>query len=73
MKATKASALRELSASELETKIKEARRGLYELKVRKETRQLENAVSVRHSRREIARMETIATQKKKAAAQPAAK
>lgn len=73
MKATKAKALRELGAAELEAKLRESKEGLFKLKLRKETRQLEDAVSVRVARRDVARVNTILKQKKAAAAKAAAK
>ena len=63
MKATKAKDLRELSLDELKTKVKEQREGLFKLRIRKEARQLENPVSLRHARREIARLSTVLGEK----------
>lgn len=68
MKATKAKNLRELSLEELKVKVKEQREGLFKLRIRKEARQLENPVSLRHARREIARLSTVLSEKSKAKA-----
>jgi len=66
MKATKAKVLRELGADELKAKLKEQRENLFELRIRKEARQLENPVSIRHARREIARLKTLVNEKGRA-------
>ena len=63
MKATKAKDLRELGADELKLKLKEQRDNLFKLRIRKEARQLENPVSLRLARREIARLQTIMNEK----------
>jgi large subunit ribosomal protein L29 len=63
MKMIKATALREMSLDELRLKVKEQRENLFKLRVRKESRQLENTVSLRHARREIARLETVLNEK----------
>lgn len=68
MKPIKAKNLRELGAEEIKTKLAEAREGLFKLKLRKGSRQLEDGVSVRVSRRDIARMETVLRQKATATA-----
>lgn len=66
MKASKAKNLRELGAVELKAKLKEQQEGLFKLRIRKEARQLENPVSLRHARREIARLKTIMNEKGRA-------
>jgi large subunit ribosomal protein L29 len=66
MKATKAKVLRELGADELKAKLKEQRENLFKLRIRKEARQLENPVSIRHARREIARLKTLVNEKGRA-------
>jgi large subunit ribosomal protein L29 len=68
MKATQAKALRELGPEELKAKLKESRDNLFKLHIRKEARQLENPVSLRHARREIARLQTIMNEKGRKAA-----
>jgi large subunit ribosomal protein L29 len=72
MKASKAKNLRDLSVDELKVKVKEQREGLFKLRIRKEARQLENPVSLRHARREIARLSTVLNEKSKQAAGKAA-
>ena len=67
MKSIKASELKELNAQELEAKLAETRDNLFKLTVRKETRQLEDAVSVRVARRDVARVATVLKQKSQAA------
>jgi large subunit ribosomal protein L29 len=66
MKANKAKDLRELGADELKLKLREQRENLFRLRIRKEARQLENPVSIRHARREIARLKTIVNEKGRA-------
>jgi len=68
MKPTKAKSLRELGQVELEAKLRDSKENLFKLTLRKSTRQLEDAVSVRVARREVARISTILKQKKPAAA-----
>jgi len=68
MKATKAKELRELGVEELKTKVKESRENLFRLGIKKAARQLENPVSLRHARREIARLQTIVNEKGRAKA-----
>jgi len=63
MKAVKTKVLRELGVDELKTKLKEERDNLFKLRIRKEARQLENPVSLRHARREIARLKTLVNEK----------
>ena len=67
MKPLKASGLKELTAAELGAKLSEARDNLFKLKVRKETRQLEDVVSVRVARRDVARISTVLQQKNSSA------
>ena len=63
MKAVKTKVLRELGVDELKAKLKEERENLFKLRIRKEARQLENPVSLRHARREIARLKTLVNEK----------
>lgn len=60
----KAKEIRELSAEEIEKKLRDAREELLNLNVRKGTGQVENTARIRELRRDIARFETIKTQKK---------
>jgi large subunit ribosomal protein L29 len=66
MKATKAKDLRELGADELKLKLREQRENLFRLRIRKEARQLENPVSIRLARKEIARLQTVVNEKGRA-------
>ena len=50
---------RELSAEELEQKLRELRDDLFKLKLRASTTQLENPARIRQLRHEIARGETV--------------
>ena len=57
--------IRELSPAEIATKSREAREQLLQLKLRKQTGQVEKTHELRTLRKDIARLETIANQKKK--------
>jgi large subunit ribosomal protein L29 len=65
MKPIKAKALRELTEAELAAKHREARENLFKLKLRRETRQLEDAVSLRVARRDVARFMSLMGEKAK--------
>jgi large subunit ribosomal protein L29 len=56
--------LRDLSTEELEAKTGEFRNELFNVKIRKETGQLENTAKLRLLRRDIARAETILREKR---------
>lgn len=60
--------IRELSPSEIETRLRERRGELLMLRVRKHTGQVEKTHTLRQLRKEIARLETILTEKKNQAA-----
>ena len=65
--------IRELSPAEITNKSRELREQLLQLKLRKQTGQVEKTHELRTLRKDIARLETIATEKKrKAAPAPAA-
>ena len=68
----KAKEIRDLSTAEIETKIRETRDSLLQMRLRKHTGQVEKPHLFRVYRRDIARMETILTEKQQAAAAPAA-
>jgi len=72
MKPTKAKALRELGPVEIQAKLRDAKENLFKLSLRKATRQLEDAVSVRVARRDVARLNTILKQKNTAASKAGA-
>ena len=60
----KASDLRELSGEELLEKTRELRTELFNLRIKKNTGQLENTAKLRTLRRDIARAETVLTQRR---------
>lgn len=64
--------IRELSVVEIETKLRETRDSLLQLRLRKNTGQVDKPHLFRLYRKDIARMETILTEKKTAAATAAA-
>ena len=59
--------IRELSPGEITTKIRETREQLLQLRMRKQTGQVEKTHELRTLRKDIARLETIQNQKKQAA------
>ncbi len=60
--------IRDLSAEEITTKLRETRSALLNLRLRKQTGQVEKTHEIRTLRKDIARLETIANEKKKKAA-----
>lgn len=56
--------IRDLSAVEITTKLRETREQLLQLRLRKQTGQVEKTHELRTLRKDIARLETIAKQKK---------
>ncbi|HSH09176.1 MAG TPA: 50S ribosomal protein L29 [Oceanipulchritudo sp.] len=58
----------ELSLVELEKKIRDVRHELLELRLKKQTGQLEKSHLLRDLRRDVARLESAATKKRKAVA-----
>ena len=64
--------IRDLSPAEISTKVRETREQLLQLKLRKQTGQVEKTHELRTLRKDIARLETIANQKKQATASKAA-
>jgi len=63
--------IREMPVTEIETKLRETRETLLQLRLRKNTGQVEKPHLFKAYRKDIARMETLLTEKKKAAAAPA--
>jgi large subunit ribosomal protein L29 len=59
----KAEALRELTADELGDKRRELQEQLFRLRFQKSLGQLDNAMKLRETRREIARVNTVLKQK----------
>lgn len=64
--AIKASELRTLSVAELERKGAELRNELFDKRIRRATEQLEDTASLGRLRKDIARVETVLTQKREA-------
>ena len=62
----KASELQALSESELEQKGRELRDELFNAKIRRATEQLENTAMLGQIRKDVARVETLLTQKREA-------
>ena len=60
--------IRELSPAEITTKLRETRDQLLQLRLRKHTGQVEKPHLIREYRKDIARLETILTEKKTKAA-----
>ncbi|PTX92420.1 50S ribosomal protein L29 [Opitutus sp. ER46] len=56
--------IRELSVTEIETKLRETREQLLQLRLRKQTGQVEKTHELRTLRKDIARLESIRTEKK---------
>ena len=56
--------IRDLSATEITAKLRETREQLLQLRLRKQTGQVEKTHELRTLRKDIARLETIAQQKK---------
>jgi large subunit ribosomal protein L29 len=63
--------IRELSPTELETKLRETREQLLQLRLRKQTGQVEKPHLLREYRKDVARLETILHARKKAPAKAA--
>ncbi len=55
--------IRELAPAEITTKLRETREQLLQLRLRKHTGQVEKPHTIRELRKDIARLETIRTQK----------
>ncbi|MDR2980740.1 MAG: 50S ribosomal protein L29 [Puniceicoccales bacterium] len=65
--ASKAGKIKDLSLSDIELELNKSRQELLDLRLRKATGQVDNPIRIRAVRRDIARMITIAGQKKSAA------
>ena len=63
--------IRDLSPVEINTKLREIREQLLQLRLRKQTGQVEKTHELRTLRKDIARLETILNQKKQAPKQAA--
>ena len=69
---TKASELREMSDEQLALTLKETTSNLFHLRLQAQTERLDAPSELRKHRRTIARIQTIQTQRKRAAAEKAA-
>ena len=58
--------IRELSPAEITTKIRESREQLLQLRMRRQTGQVEKTHELRTLRKDVARLETILNEKKRA-------
>ncbi len=65
MRELKAEKIRDLNEDEILTKIRELHEELFNLRFRNSMRQLQNPVSIREKRRDIARLQTILTEHRK--------
>lgn len=63
----KAKEVHQLSTTEIEKKLRDTRKELLELRLKKETGQVENPAALRTLRRDIARFETVLRAKSAAA------
>ncbi len=59
--------IRDLTSAEIQTKLRDTREQLLQLRLRKQTGQVEKTHELRVLRKDIARLETALTQKKAAA------
>jgi large subunit ribosomal protein L29 len=59
--------IRDLTAVEITTKLRETRESLLQVRLRKQTGQVEKTHELRSLRKDVARLETILTQKNKPA------
>ena len=64
----KSKEVRELSTAEIESRLRETREALVQLRMRKHTGQIEKTHELHEPRKDIARMETILKEKQTAAA-----
>ena len=65
--------VREMSSEELAAKEKELQEQLFKLRFQKSIGQLDNALKIRETRRDIARVKTVLRQKRAQAAAPASR
>jgi large subunit ribosomal protein L29 len=71
--ANKTEKVREMSADELRTREKELQEQLFRLRFQKSLGQLENALKIRETRRDIARVKTVLRQRRAQAAAEASR
>jgi large subunit ribosomal protein L29 len=65
MRELKAEKIRDMNEDEILVKIKELHEEVFNLRFRNSMRQLQNPVSIREKRRDIARLQTILTEHRK--------
>jgi large subunit ribosomal protein L29 len=66
MSQVKASAMRDMTVAEIEHRIGELRQELFQMRFRNSMRQLDNPLKIRATRREMARLITVLSQKERA-------
>jgi large subunit ribosomal protein L29 len=64
----KAGSIRDMSVDEIRTRIGELREELFNLRFRNSMKQLDNPLKIRVSRREMARLMTVLSEKERATA-----
>ncbi len=64
----KPSAIRDMTADEIRTRVAELREDLFNLRFRNTMKQLDNPLKIRESRREMARLLTVLKEKERATA-----
>ncbi len=67
MAATKAKAIREMGVDEIRARVAELREEMFNLHFKNTMKQLDNPLKIRESRREMARLLTVLTEKERAA------
>jgi len=65
-KQVKPTAIREMGPDEIRTRVAELREELFNLRFRKTMKQLDNPLKIRESRREMARLLTVLSEKERA-------
>lgn len=63
--------IRELTVDELQSRARDLKQESFHLRLQQQAGQLEKPSQLRQIRREVARLQTVLTQKRKAAQQPA--
>jgi len=65
MRDLKAEKIRDMTEDEMRTKIREITEEIFNLRFRNAMRQLQNPLSIREKRRDIARLQTLLTERRK--------
>ena len=71
MRELKAEKIRDMTEDEIHTKIREITEEIFNLRFRNSMRQLQNPLSIREKRRDIARLQTLLTERRKGIRAPA--